>query len=206
MCGGILTIIEQLKVKKIIIGKQFEGSENYSKFIEIVREKKIVINIVEAGQKIQIEKNCHLDVLWPNSKNKISENVLNNNSLVCKLIYKNFSVLFTGDIEKIAEDEILKLYKNNQEKLKSTILKVGHHGSKTSTSEEFLKVVSPEIALIGVGENNNFGHPNEDVIGRLTKNKISIYRTDKNGEIILKINKCIKITNMVNNKTKEKSW
>ena len=88
MCGGILKIIEQLKVKKIIIGKQFESSENYSKFIEIVREKKIVINIVEAGQKIKIEKNCYLDVLWPNSKNQISENVLNNNSLVCKLIYK----------------------------------------------------------------------------------------------------------------------
>ena len=156
MCGGILTIIDQLKVKKVIIGKQFESSENYRKFIEIAREKKIVINIVEAGQKIQIEKNCHLDVLWPNSKNKISENILNNNSLVCKLIYKNFSVFFTGDIEKIAEDEILKLYKNNQGKLKSTILKVGHHGSKTSTSEEFLKVVSPEIALIGVGESNKF--------------------------------------------------
>ena len=133
MCGGILTIIDQLKVKKVIIGKQFESSENYRKFIEIAREKKIVINIVEAGQKIQIEKNCHLDVLWPNSKNKISENILNNNSLVCKLIYKN-----------------------NQGKLKSTILKVGHHGSKTSTSEEFLKVVSPEIALIGVGESNKF--------------------------------------------------
>lgn len=76
-------------------------------------------------------------------------------------------MLFTGDIEEIAEKQILEEYKNLNI-LKSTILKVGHHGSKTSSSQSFLEAVKPKIALIGVGENNTFGHPNDVVIERLT--------------------------------------
>lgn len=76
-------------------------------------------------------------------------------------------MLLTGDIEEIAEIQILEEYKNDLELLKSTILKVGHHGSKTSSTQEFLEAVKPSIALIGVGENNKFGHPNEEVIQRL---------------------------------------
>ena len=73
----------------------------------------------------------------------ISENAINNNSLVCKLVYKNFSILFTGDIEKIAENEILDMYSNRLYLLKSNILKVAHHGSKTSSIKEFVESVSP---------------------------------------------------------------
>ena len=84
-----------------------------------------------------------------------------------KLKYKNFSMLFTGDIEKVAEKALLDTYKDNLEVLKTTILKVAHHGSKTSTIQEFLEEVKPKIALIGVGENNMFGHPNSEVLERL---------------------------------------
>ena len=76
-------------------------------------------------------------------------------------------MLFTGDIEKIAEKSILQEYKGNTNILNSTILKVAHHGSKTSSIQEFLDATKPNIAVIGVGENNKFGHPNEDVIKRL---------------------------------------
>lgn len=161
--------MEELKVKNVVIGRQFESYENYEKFIEIVREKKIKIIIVEAGHRIQIEKNLYFDVLWPSSKKAISENGINNNSLVCKLLYKEFSMLFTGDMEEIAEKEILKTYKDNSNMFKSTVLKVCHHGSKSSSTEEFLNVVNPKIALIGVGENNNFGHPNTEVLERLER-------------------------------------
>ena len=83
-------------------------------------------------------------------KKIIKENILNNNSIVLKINYKNnFSMIFTGDIEKIAEKEIINEYKNSN-LLKSDILKVGHHGSKTSTTQEFLEKISPKIALIGV--------------------------------------------------------
>lgn len=107
-----------------------------------------------------------IKILWP-QKEQIQENILNNNSIVARLKYKNFSVLFTGDIEEIAENQILDEYKNSNI-LNSTILKVGHHGSKTSSTQEFIKAVKPKIALIGVGENNTFGHPNNVVLERLT--------------------------------------
>ena len=81
--------------------------------------------------------------------------------------YRNFSMLFTGDIEEIAEKQILNQYKNNLKILNSTILKVSHHGSKTSSTQNFVNAVMPKIVLIGVGENNKFGHPNEEVIRRL---------------------------------------
>lgn len=158
--------MQELKIKNIILGKQFEICENYKKFVDIVKEKKIKVVIVEAGQKINIEEHLYFNILWPNSNHKVIDNVLNNNSLVCKLLYKEFSMLFTGDIEEIAEKEILKEYKNSNV-LESNILKVGHHGSKTSSIQEFLDKVKPRIALIGVGKKNIFGHPNNNVIDRL---------------------------------------
>ena len=166
MYGGILYLLEKIKINNVIISKQFENSENLLKFIEIIKDKKINIKVLEKENKINIEKNIYFDVLWPDSLNKISENSINNNALVCKLNYKNFSMLFTGDIEEKAEKILVSKYKNTK-KLKSTVLKVGHHGSKTSSTQEFLELVKPKIALIGVGKNNNFGHPNENVIKRL---------------------------------------
>ncbi len=158
--------MEEFRVKNIIIGKQFENCENYKKFMDMVKQKNSNVMVVEAAQKINIEKYLSFHVLWPDSQNKIAENVLNNNSLVCKMVYRNFSVLFTGDVEEIAEKTILEKYKNKNI-LKTTILKVGHHGSKSSSTQEFLNKIKPKIALIGVGENNNFGHPNDSVLERL---------------------------------------
>lgn len=194
--GGILTVLEELEVKKVIIGKQYENSENYEKFLETVKNKKILVRQVQKGDKINIEKDVQIKVLFPEEK-MIEENSINNNSLVFKLIYKDISILFTGDIEKIAEEQIVNLYSRNNI-LKSTILKVSHHGSKTSSTQEFLELVHPKIALIGVGENNLYGHPNDDVIERLKNINAKIYRTDNDGEIIIEVNKRIKIQKMLN--------
>lgn len=153
-----------MKIGKVIIGKQGESSEQYNEFCEIVRERQISTVIVRQGDIINIEKDMKLKVLFPEEQ-LISENILNNNSLVMKLEYKSFSMLFTGDIEKIAEKELLKMY--SKEELNSDILKVAHHGSKSSSSLEFLQNIMPSIAIIGVGENNNFGHPNRGVLQRL---------------------------------------
>ena len=109
---------------------------------------------------------------------------LNNNSIVAKLTYKQFSILFSGDIEK-SEENIVDKFTANE--LKSTIIKVPHHGSKTSSSEEFIKAVNPSIALIGVGENNKFGHPNEEVLQRLENINCKICRTDEMGEIEIRV-------------------
>lgn len=113
--------------------------------------------------------------------------------MVCKFINQDFSMLFTGDIEKQTEVEIIELYKDT-EKLKSNILKVAHHGSRTSSTQEFLNLVKPQIALIGVGKNNTFGHPNIEVLERLKNMKTQVYRTDKMGEIVFNINTSGKIS------------
>ena len=179
--GGILTVLQELRVGKIYISKQGENSQNYEKFLEIVSEKKLDVQVIKAGDKILID-NLSFNILWPTEK-QISENILNNNAIVMKLYYKNFSMLFTGDIEEIAEKAILNTYKNKLEIFQSTILKVAHHGSKSSSTQEFLNVVKPKIALIGVGENNLFGHPNPHVVERLEECGTKIFRTDESGEI-----------------------
>lgn len=160
-CNGLIEVIEEIKVKNIIISRQSEESEEYKKILNIIKQKNIKVSIVKEKDKIFIEKDFYIEILNPAEELAFQD--LNNNSIVAKLIYINFSMLFTGDIEK-AEENLINKYKNN---LKSTILKVSHHGSKTSTSEEFLKYVKPEIALIGVGENNKFGHPNQSTIEKL---------------------------------------
>ena len=169
--NGLLTIMKEIKVKCVIIGKQFESCDNYEAFIKIVKDKKIKVHVVEAGQRIKIEKNLYFDILWPSSEEVISENSINNNSLVCKLSYQKFSILFTGDIEQIAEKAILEKYKGTNV-LQSTILKVAHHGSESSSTEEFLKAIKPKIALIGVGKNNTFGHPNAGVLERIEEKRL----------------------------------
>ena len=188
MFGGLLYIMQVIKVNNIIIGKQYKSSENYEEFIKIVKEKKINVKIVEGGEKVSIEDNLYFDIIWPFSDNMISDNSINNNSLVCKLNYKNYSMLFTGDIEAIAEKAILKKYSKNLNILKSDILKVAHHGSKTSSITEFIEKIKPKYAIIGVGEDNKFGHPSDSTIQNLEKANIRIYRTDKMGEIEIKTN------------------
>ena len=160
--------MEELKVRNVMIGKQFEESENLEKFLEIVKSKKILISVVEAGSRINIEKNLYFDVLWPSTLQSISENSINNNALVCKLNYNNFSILFTGDVEEEAERVLTSKY-IDRNTLKSTVLKVAHHGSKSSSTEDLLKLIQPKVALIGVGKNNTFGHPNSDVLNRFDK-------------------------------------
>lgn len=185
--GGILTILQEIKVKKVIISKQEENSENYQKFLEIIKEKGVSVAIVKMGDRVKIENGIYFDILWPTSE-QIQENKLNNNSLVMKMYYHNFSVLFTGDIEKEAEKKILETYKSEKNKLVSNVLKVAHHGSKTSTIKEFLDTVNPQIALIGVGKNNMFHHPSEENIDKLKEYRAIIYRTDERGEITIRVN------------------
>lgn len=169
--GGIFKVIEKLKVKNIIIGIQPETTKNYVEFLKLTAKKNIRTIYVgvtsSCAQQIKIEQYLNLDVFWPSSLNAITDNSLNNNSIVCKLNYKNFSMLFTGDIEEVAENGILQQYNNYLQIFNSDILKIAHHGSNTSSTLDFLEAVNPKISIIGVGKDNKFGHPNEEVLKRL---------------------------------------
>lgn len=104
----------------------------------------------------------------------------NNTSLVLRIVYGDTSFLFTGDAERDAEQHIL----NSGYELKSTVLKVGHHGSETSTSYVFLREVAPQYAVISVGEGNSYGHPTEDALSRLRDAEVKTFRTDLQGTIV----------------------
>lgn len=116
--------MEEIKVDKVVISRQGEESENFEIFKKIVNKKHIEVLVVGQGDTLKIEKDVFFHIIWPNKEKLISDNILNNNSIVCKLYYKKFSMLFTGDIEEIAEKQILQEYKNNLDVLNSTILKV----------------------------------------------------------------------------------
>lgn len=190
--GGLFYIMENLKIKNIIISKQGKETENLKKMKKIIQDKKINLIIVKKGDVINIDKISNIEILFP-EQSLIKENIINNNSIVAQFKCMDFKMLFTGDIEKIAEKKIIELY-NNSNKLESTVIKIAHHGSKTSSTKEFLEKVKAKIAVIGVGENNNFGHPNQEILERITKLGTRVYRTDVNGEIsLIYKNKKIKV-------------
>ena len=138
---------------------------------------------MEAGNRINIEKNLFFDILWPSKNETASKNVINNNALVCKMVSKKVTMLFTGDIEQEAEETILNKYKSNIGILKSDILKVAHHGSKNSTSAEFLAQVQPQYAIISCGKNNRYGHPHRELLSRLNSISAHILSTTEQGAV-----------------------
>ncbi|MDI3310473.1 MAG: DNA internalization-related competence protein ComEC/Rec2, partial [Thermoanaerobacterium sp.] len=176
--GGILSILNDVDVKRIFIGKQVEDSENFKKLMDIARKKQIPVFQLSKGDAVEIS-GIKYEVLSPGS-DVIAENPINNNALVFKMIYKNVSILFTGDIEKEAENELL------DDNISSDILKVPHHGSNTSSQKDFVDKVNPKISVIMVGK-NNYGQPDGEVVKYL-ESKSQLFRTDKDGAIIVETN------------------
>ena len=113
----------------------------------------------------------------------VNEKETNNYSIVMRLVYGDTAFMFTGDAETDSEEEILENFSRSE--FSSDVLKVGHHGSTTSTGEAFLSAVNPSIAVISCGEGNSYGHPHDEIIELLEKNGVEILRTDIEGDIIL---------------------
>lgn len=176
---GIYAVIQKLKLKNLIIGKHETDNELYSKVVELANKYNVNIIEVKQGDELIID-----GVIFDVISAKENDKNVNNMSLILRMTYGEVSMLFTGDAEKELEESI---------NVKTNILKVSHHGSKTSSTEEFLKKNMPQVALISVGENNSYGHPNKEVLERLKKINAYIYRTDLNGEIYMRLYKNGKI-------------
>ena len=188
-CRGLIPVLENIRIGKVIFAKQFVKNEEYQEIIETIKRRKIAVQLVKAGDKLNVDSNTEMEILHPKEAySKQHKDDLNTNSIMARIKYqsegKTIYALFTGDIEEKAEKKLIE----ENISLRADILKVGHHGSKTSTIEKFLEKVKPKISLIGVGKENRFGHPNKNVLDRLTKVGSDIYRTDEDGEIIIKIN------------------
>ena len=140
--------------------------------------------VLKAGDRVDLGKGYYFEVLAPGDfLSKQDKARFNNTSIVMKLHYGQFTMLFTGDAEAPVEDYLQQKYGSA---LKADVLKVGHHGSKTSSTAEFLKLVQPESVVMSLGVNNQYGHPHEALLNRLQKQGIkNIYRTDANGTITI---------------------
>lgn len=133
----------------------------------------------QRGQTLTIEEDLTLEFLHPDP-NALHGDAYNDDSLVFILRYRDFSMLFTGDIEESVEHDLAMLYRQH---LDVDIVKIAHHGSKTSTTPEFLQATTPELALISVGQDNRFGHPHAGPLYRLQQSSVPVLRTDQNGRI-----------------------
>lgn len=177
--GNMADVINDYNVLAFYAPKVQSTTKTFEKMVEALKSKNLKINVIKKGTaSINLGDNTKITVLSPT---KDSYEDLNNYSPVIKIEYGKTSFLFTGDAQKDVEKEILATNEN----ISADILKVGHHGSSTSTTKDFLKKVNPSIGVISVGQDNTYNHPNDDTIKRLKENKVTIYRTDKDGTVVL---------------------
>ncbi|NLY44361.1 MAG: DNA internalization-related competence protein ComEC/Rec2 [Clostridiaceae bacterium] len=176
---GIQTLFENKFIGTLLLPLRKEKTELMEKIIETARYNGVSMYYLSEGDHVKIGDGIYMQVLSPGPEQleKAFENE-NNASVVLRLNYNKFSCLFTGDIEKEAEYALLQ----KKDVLKADVLKIPHHGSPTSSTEEFIGRVSPRYAVISVGK-NSFGHPSEQVLQRLVEKGVRIYRTDVNGTI-----------------------
>lgn len=181
--GGMNAIFKSFKVDAIYDDGMPANTGSYKNYLQQIKSRKIPYHVLKAGEDLEFFDGVKFHVLGPVSviKDQKGNSDFNNNSIVGRLTYGTFSMLFTGDAEKEEEATILK----QGGTLKSDVLKVGHHGSRTSSSPTFLKAVSPKDAFISCGQGNDYGHPHKVTLQKLEKAKINIYRTDRNGTVTL---------------------
>jgi len=175
--GGLPSVLADLPVGLVLDSGQPHTSRTYLDFLKIIDSKNIPYKIARAGTVLDLGGGVKGQILSP-SEPFIEESALNNNSVVIRLVYGKFSILLSGDVEKEGEDRV--------QGKRSTLLKAGHHGSRTSSSLEFLERVKPEVALISAGIRNKFHHPHPSTLKRFEELGIKVYRTDLNGIITVK--------------------
>jgi len=180
--AGLVPILERYRVGQVLDSGYEHDNPMYKRWLELVSEKEIPVYLARAGMRVATGDGVRLTVLHPGPElMRYTEADSNNNSVVVHLVMGQVSFLLTGDIEESAEG---KLVTSGQE-LTSTVLKVAHHGSNTSSSSGFLRAVNPKLAVISVGADNRFGHPSPQVLERLENlvGKERILRTDEQGTI-----------------------
>jgi competence protein ComEC len=178
--GGIFSILPEFKVLSFYdSGFSNFKSNIYGDYVKLIREDLSKYNILQAGETFHFG-NIKIEVLNPLLPPTGNSNA---DSIVLRLIYGNIKILLAGDLEKLGERRLISL----GTELRSQILKVGHHGDNDASSDDFLRSVKPEIAIVSVGKINRYARPHQEVLDRLTQIGSKIFRTDINGNIVIKI-------------------
>lgn len=188
---GLIELSEEGMVDNILIPsiakKDFEGkysAKTFKKSKETKEFKESAVKCLDFGDKLKLSKDVCIEAIWPksNSANVVGADDENEINMVYMVNYKGVKIMVTGDIPSSEEEKMVEYYRGT-DKLKCDILKVAHHGSKGSSCDAFLDAARPSIAVISVGKNNMYGHPNEEALDRLETRGIKVYRTDVNGAV-----------------------
>jgi competence protein ComEC len=181
--GGMPKVLTAIPVKMFLDSGQSHPTATYEKLLTTVKEKIGHLEIARAGQEFELDSGAKLNVLGP--AEPLLENVRgsdeNANSVVLRLSFGHFHMLFTGDSEEETEERLIE----SGADLRAQVLKVAHHGSRYATTEEFLNRVQPQAALISCGEDNDYGHPAQETLDRLYRFGVQLHRTDFEGEITI---------------------
>ena len=187
--GGMDDIINNFDIEKIYMPDITTTTKTFLDVLEAIEKKNMTYDVPNINQNFTLGNTLFQVIYTGNDKKN-----LNNSSIILKATFKNTSYLFTGDATSEVEKKIL------NKDIQATVLKVGHHGSKYSTTTDFLNKVNPKYAIISVGKNNSYNHPNQVTINKLEKKNIEIHRTDQEGSIFLKSDgKTINITSKKTN-------
>lgn len=177
--GGMVDVFKEYKVKSFYSPKITHTTKTYENLVKAVKDEGLKINELKGGMVIDLGNGANFEVFTPQNSNYEE---LNDYSPIMKLNFDKTSYLFTGDAEKIAENEALTKYKTS---LDSDVIKFGHHGSSSSSSSAFIEAVSPKYGIISCAKDNKYGHPHRETLDIIKKYNIKTFRTDTDGEIIL---------------------
>ena len=177
--GGLSEVLKYYQVESVFKTEAEASAEEWQKAKEdIEKEKSLVLNST-VGSELIFPNGANLEIIYPFSRVEQSPEDKNDMSIVTRLDFGKNKFLFTGDLSQDREAELIKYGAD----ISAGILKIGHHGSKSSSSEKFLEKVNPSEAVISVGEKNSYGHPHSEVLERLERNSVKVWRTDKNGTV-----------------------
>ena len=179
--GGLPRILERFGVSAVLDPGLPHGSQVYREVLSTIESRRIVYKRAAQGERMGVGSDLTMEVLWPPSDYAVyGDDMLNDGSVVARVQFGDVSFLFAGDIQREAEGRLLASGQN----LESTVLKVAHHGSDSSTSNEFLQVVKPAYAVISVGADNEYGHPARSTLRRLSAIGAKVFRTDEQGTVV----------------------
>ncbi|MGN0144247.1 MAG: ComEC/Rec2 family competence protein [Clostridium sp.] len=178
--GGMVKVFEEYDVKSFYMPEVTHTTKTFENMVNAVAKEGIKIQKIKEGMKFDLGSGAKIDVYSPIYE---SYEEFNDYSPIMKLTFGETELIFTGDAEAHAEADVVAKYPND---LKADVLKFGHHGSSTSSTDEFLQSVSPEYGIISCGVDNKYGHPHKETLSKINKYNIKSYRTDTQGQITLK--------------------
>ena len=174
--GSLDYVINNFQVQKLYTPNQMENSTSYHNLVKSCKDNNIKINHLKKGDTLDFDKHINISILSPS----YIQGNNNLNSIVLNLTYFNMDFLFTGDCEEINEIDMINSYDLDN----VDFLKVAHHGSSSSSTDEFIKETSPDIAVISCGYKNSYGHPHKSTLDTLEKYNVKTFRTDLNGDLV----------------------